>query len=41
MLVRVHALNTIDDVVSVGTHRETLVHKAMEAIGREGAACSC
>ncbi|MET0156452.1 MAG: 3,4-dihydroxy-2-butanone-4-phosphate synthase [Methyloceanibacter sp.] len=36
VLVRVHALNTIDDVVSVGTHRETLVHKAMEAIGREG-----
>ena len=36
VLVRVHALNTIDDVISTGTHRETLVHKAMEIIGREG-----
>jgi len=36
VLVRVHAMNTIDDVVSVGTHRETLVHKAMDIIGREG-----
>ena len=25
-----------DDVISVGPHRETLVHKAMEIIGREG-----
>ena len=29
-------LNTIDDVISTGAHRETLVHKAMEIIGREG-----
>jgi len=36
VLVRVHALNTIDDVISAGPHRETLVHKAMEVIGREG-----
>ena len=36
VLVRVHALNTIDDVVSTGAHRETLIHKAMEIIGREG-----
>jgi len=36
VLVRVHALNTIDDVISTGAHRETLVHKAMEIISREG-----
>ena len=36
VLVRVHALNTIDDVVSTGAHRETLIHKAMKIIGREG-----
>jgi 3,4-dihydroxy 2-butanone 4-phosphate synthase/GTP cyclohydrolase II len=36
VLVRVHALNTIDDVVSTGAHRETLIHKAMQIIGREG-----
>jgi 3,4-dihydroxy 2-butanone 4-phosphate synthase/GTP cyclohydrolase II len=36
VLVRVHALNTVDDVISIGTHRETLVHKAMDIIGREG-----
>ncbi|HEU4476803.1 MAG TPA: 3,4-dihydroxy-2-butanone-4-phosphate synthase [Methyloceanibacter sp.] len=36
VLVRVHALNTIDDVISTGERRETLVHKAMEIIGREG-----
>ncbi|HYJ59009.1 MAG TPA: 3,4-dihydroxy-2-butanone-4-phosphate synthase, partial [Methyloceanibacter sp.] len=36
VLVRVHALNTIDDVISTGARRETLVHKAMEIIGREG-----
>ena len=35
VLVRVHALNTIDDVISTGERRETLVHKAMEIIGRE------
>jgi 3,4-dihydroxy 2-butanone 4-phosphate synthase/GTP cyclohydrolase II len=36
VLVRVHALNTIDDVLSAGGHRETLMHKAMDIIGREG-----
>jgi 3,4-dihydroxy 2-butanone 4-phosphate synthase / GTP cyclohydrolase II len=36
VLVRVHALSTMDDVISIGTHRETLVHKAMDIIGREG-----
>jgi 3,4-dihydroxy 2-butanone 4-phosphate synthase/GTP cyclohydrolase II len=36
VLVRVHALNTLDDVLSAGGHRETLVHKAMDIIGREG-----
>jgi 3,4-dihydroxy 2-butanone 4-phosphate synthase/GTP cyclohydrolase II len=36
VLVRVHAMNTIDDVISAGPHRETLVHKAMDVIGREG-----
>jgi 3,4-dihydroxy 2-butanone 4-phosphate synthase/GTP cyclohydrolase II len=36
VLVRVHALNTIEDVISTGAHRETLVHKAMDIIGREG-----
>ncbi|HAN63694.1 MAG TPA: 3,4-dihydroxy-2-butanone-4-phosphate synthase, partial [Rhizobiales bacterium] len=30
VLVRVHALNTLDDVLSAGGHRETLVHKAMD-----------
>ena len=36
VLVRVHALNTIDDVLSTGMDRKTAVHKAMEIIGREG-----
>ena len=36
VLVRVHAMSTIDDVVSTGVHRETLVHKAMDIIGRKG-----
>jgi 3,4-dihydroxy 2-butanone 4-phosphate synthase / GTP cyclohydrolase II len=36
VLVRVHALNTLDDVFASGGHRETLVHKAMEIIGAEG-----
>jgi 3,4-dihydroxy 2-butanone 4-phosphate synthase / GTP cyclohydrolase II len=36
VLVRVHALNTLDDVISIGAHRQTLVHKAMDIIGREG-----
>ncbi len=36
VLVRVHACNTLEDVLSAGGHGETLVHKAMELIGREG-----
>jgi 3,4-dihydroxy 2-butanone 4-phosphate synthase/GTP cyclohydrolase II len=36
VLVRVHAMNTIDDVVSTGRSRETAVHKAMDIIGKEG-----
>jgi 3,4-dihydroxy 2-butanone 4-phosphate synthase/GTP cyclohydrolase II len=36
VLVRVHAMNTIDDVVSTGGSHETAVHKAMDIIGREG-----
>jgi 3,4-dihydroxy 2-butanone 4-phosphate synthase / GTP cyclohydrolase II len=35
VLVRVHAMNTIEDVLSAGGHRETLMHKAMEIVGRE------
>jgi 3,4-dihydroxy 2-butanone 4-phosphate synthase / GTP cyclohydrolase II len=36
VLVRVHAMNTIDDILSGGGHRETLMHKAMEVVGHEG-----
>ena len=36
MLARVHATNTLDDILGAGGHRETLVHKAMDIIGREG-----
>ncbi len=36
VLVRVHAMNTIDDVFGTSPRRETLVHKAMEIIGKEG-----
>ena len=36
VLVRVHASNTLDDVLAAGGHRETLVHKAMDILGREG-----
>ena len=36
VLVRVHALNTIDDVLSTGTSRETPMHKAIGIIGQEG-----
>ena len=36
VLVRVHAMNTLDDVLTAGGHRETLVHKAMDIIGKEG-----
>ena len=36
VFVRVHATNTIDDLLSADGHRETLIHKAMELIGKEG-----
>ena len=36
VLVRVHAMNTLEDVLAAGSHRETLVHKAMDIIGKEG-----
>ncbi|MGH6825414.1 3,4-dihydroxy-2-butanone-4-phosphate synthase [Methyloceanibacter sp.] len=36
VLVRVHAMNTLEDVLSAGGHRETLVHKAMRIIGEAG-----
>jgi 3,4-dihydroxy 2-butanone 4-phosphate synthase / GTP cyclohydrolase II len=36
VLVRVHAVNSLDDVLAAGGHRETLVHKAMDIIGKEG-----
>jgi 3,4-dihydroxy 2-butanone 4-phosphate synthase/GTP cyclohydrolase II len=36
VLVRVHAASTLDDVLGAGGHRETLVHKAMDIIGKEG-----
>ena len=36
VLVRVHAMNTIDDLFGTSPRRETLVHKAMEIIGKEG-----
>jgi 3,4-dihydroxy 2-butanone 4-phosphate synthase/GTP cyclohydrolase II len=36
VLARVHATNTLDDILGAGGHRDTLVHKAMDIIGREG-----
>jgi 3,4-dihydroxy 2-butanone 4-phosphate synthase/GTP cyclohydrolase II len=36
VLVRVHATNTLDDVLAADGHRETLIHKAMDLIGKEG-----
>jgi len=36
VLARVHASNTLDDIFGAGGYRETLVHKAMDIIGREG-----
>ncbi|MGV1013341.1 MAG: 3,4-dihydroxy-2-butanone-4-phosphate synthase [Methyloceanibacter sp.] len=36
VLVRVHAMNTLDDIFASGGHRETLVHKAMDIIGQAG-----
>ena len=36
VLVRVHAMNTLDDVLSGGGHRDSLVQKALDIIGAEG-----
>jgi 3,4-dihydroxy 2-butanone 4-phosphate synthase/GTP cyclohydrolase II len=36
VLVRVHAANTLEDVLAAGGHRETLVHKAMDIVGQAG-----
>ena len=36
VLVRVHAMNTLDDLLASGGDRDTPLHKAMEIIGREG-----
>ena len=36
VLVRVHAMNTLDDLLASGGKRETPLHKAMDIIGREG-----
>jgi 3,4-dihydroxy 2-butanone 4-phosphate synthase/GTP cyclohydrolase II len=36
VLVRVHAMNTLDDLLASGADRESAIHKAMEIIGREG-----
>ncbi|MGH6734474.1 MAG: 3,4-dihydroxy-2-butanone-4-phosphate synthase [Methyloceanibacter sp.] len=36
VLVRVHALNTLDDVLASGAGRENAIHKAMDIIAREG-----
>ncbi len=36
VLARVHATNTLEDVFGAGGHKETLVHRAMDAIGEEG-----
>ena len=35
VLVRVHAMNTLDDLLVSGGDRESPIHKAMEIIGRE------
>ena len=36
VLVRVHAVNTFDDLLAAGGENDTSVHKAMEIIGQEG-----
>jgi 3,4-dihydroxy 2-butanone 4-phosphate synthase / GTP cyclohydrolase II len=36
VLARVHATNTLEDVLGAGRHRETLIERAMEIIGEEG-----
>jgi 3,4-dihydroxy 2-butanone 4-phosphate synthase / GTP cyclohydrolase II len=35
VLVRVHAVNTLDDILACGGGNDTPIHKAMEIIGRE------
>ena len=35
VLVRVHAMNTLDDLLASGGDRESPIHKAMQIIGRE------
>ena len=35
VLVRVHAVNTLDDLVACGRDHDTPIHKAMEIIGQE------
>jgi len=36
VLVRVHAVNTLDDLLALGRDNDTPIHKAMEIVGREG-----
>jgi len=36
VLVRVHAMNTLDDLLASGGDHETPLHKAMDIIGKEG-----
>jgi 3,4-dihydroxy 2-butanone 4-phosphate synthase/GTP cyclohydrolase II len=36
VLVRVHAMNTLDDLLASGGKHDTPIHKAMEIIGQEG-----
>lgn len=36
VLVRVHAVNTLDDLLALGGDNDTPIHKAMEIIGQEG-----
>jgi 3,4-dihydroxy 2-butanone 4-phosphate synthase/GTP cyclohydrolase II len=36
VFVRVHAVNTLDDLLALGGDNDTPIHKAMEIIGQEG-----
>ncbi|QKP78800.1 3,4-dihydroxy-2-butanone-4-phosphate synthase [Methyloligella sp. GL2] len=36
VLVRVHAVNTLNDLLAGGGERESLIHRSMEAVSREG-----
>jgi len=36
VLVRVHAMNTLDDLLTSGGKHDSAIHKAMEIIGQEG-----